>query len=207
MTFYNYARIQDSIPEISVIMPAFNEEKAVGKLIDRTKTILNSITHSYEIIVVDDGSKDQTLNICQEKHVILVHNHYNCGKGYALREGFKLAKGAIIITIDSDGEHRPEEIPLLIKPLLNWVADIALGTRFLNNGGTPITSAINTFGNRFFNFIIRGLTNRHFTDTQCGFRAFKKEAIQKFYLKSSGYDIETEMIIQLALENIKYKET
>lgn len=203
---YNHNSNGSQTPEISVIMPALNEERAVGNLLDRTQELLQKITPNYEIIVIDDGSKDRTLNICQKKQVMIIHNRHNYGKGYALREGFRRARGHIIITIDSDGDHHPEEIPLLLKPLLDGQVDFVLGTRFNLNGRIPVTTAVNTFGNRLFNFLIRQLTHHHFTDTQCGFRAFKKSCLSNLSLESYGYEIETEMIIQLARQNIRYRE-
>jgi len=205
--FYNHNFNGSQNPEISVIMPALNEERAVGNLLDSIQNILQKITFSYEIIVIDDGSKDRTLDICRKKNVTIIHNRYNYGKGYALREGFKQAHGNIIVTIDSDGDHHPEEIPSLLHPILNGKAEIALGTRFAaRNSKIPITTAINTFGNMLFNFLIRRLTNYKFSDTQCGFRAFKRNCLLHFHLESLGYDIETEMIIQIALQNIRYCE-
>ncbi|MHA1277502.1 MAG: glycosyltransferase family 2 protein [Candidatus Helarchaeota archaeon] len=193
-------------PIISVIMPAFNEERAVGGLIDRTKRVLDKITDSYEIIVIDDGSCDSTFNICCKKCVTIIHNQHNWGKGYALREGFRHARGEIIVTIDSDGEHHPEEIPLLVQPIIDGKTEVTLGTRFRNNGNKLVTSVTNTFGNKFFNFVIHWLTNCVFTDTQCGFRAFKKDSLQRLDLQAYGYDIETEMIVKLARYNIPYLE-
>ncbi|MFX1295639.1 MAG: glycosyltransferase family 2 protein [Promethearchaeota archaeon] len=204
--FYNHFSNNTQPPKISVIMPAFNEEKAVGILIDRIQKVLQKVTKNYEIIIIDDGSKDQTLNICREKYVTLIHNRYNWGKGYALREGFKYARGEIIITIDSDGEHKPEEIPLLIQPLLDGKVEVVLGTRFTNNGKILVTSATNTVGNKIFNFLIRWLTNYKFTDTQCGFRAFKRDCLSKLDFQAFGYNIETEMIVKLARHNIPYCE-
>lgn len=203
---YNHSNNGLQIPVISVIMPAFNEEKAVGVLIDRILNVLKQITNNFEIIVIDDGSKDQTLDICREKRVITIHNRYNCGKGYALREGFKLARGDIILTIDSDGEHHPEEIPLIIQPILEGKVEAVFGTRFAQKHKIPITTVVNSFGNKFFNFLIRRLTNRKFTDTQCGFRAFKKACLSKLTLESFGYEIETEMIVKLAQQNIPFCE-
>ena len=206
VALFNHASKDAETPQISVIMPAFNEEHAVGDLIDRTKRILQNITENYEIIVVDDGSKDKTLEICRKKRVITIHNLYNSGKGYALREGFKLARGNLIVTIDSDGEHAPEEIPLLIKPILEGHIDFVLGTRFAQTSNTPVTTIVNLFGNKLFNFLIHRLTNRYFSDTQCGFRAFKRVCLSKLNLNSFGYDIETEMIVQIARQNIPYRE-
>ncbi len=206
VALYNHISNGVKIPQISVVMPAFNEEHAVGDLIDRTERVLQGIRANYEIIVIDDGSKDQTLEICREKHVVTIHNRYNTGKGYALREGFKIARGTVIITIDSDGEHIPEEIPLLLKPILDGKADFVLGTRFAQNPEHPITTTVNILGNKLFNFLIYRLTNRYFTDTQCGFRAFKRACLSKLELKSFGYDIETEIIIQIARQNIPFCE-
>ncbi|MHA1649927.1 MAG: glycosyltransferase family 2 protein [Candidatus Helarchaeota archaeon] len=203
---YNRSSTENQHIKISVIMPAFNEEHVVGQLIDRTHKIIRKITNDYEIIVINDGSKDRTLDICREKNVILIHNHQNWGKGYALREGFKYARGDIIITLDGDGDHHPEEIPRLINPLLEGKADVTLGTRFVNKRKTPVTSAINIFGNKFFNFLIQRLTNRHFTDTQCGFRAFKRNILTQLQFESIGYELETEMIVKIARKNIRYCE-
>jgi len=203
---YNHNSNGFQVPEISVIMPALNEEKAVGNLLDRTQGILQKISPNYEIIVIDDGSKDDTLDICRSKKVTVIHNRHNWGKGYALREGFRQARGHIIITIDADGDHHPEEIPLLLRPILKGQTDIVLGTRFNQNGQFPVTSAINSFGNKLFNFLIHHLTHSKFTDTQCGFRAFKKSCLSALSLESLGYEIETEMIIQLTRQNIPYCE-
>ena len=203
---YNHNFNGSGSPEISVIMPAFNEERAVGHLLDRTQKALLKITPNYEIIVVDDGSHDQTLDICREKHVTIIHNPYNWGKGYALREGFKQAHGDFIITMDSDGDHNPEDIPLLLQPLRAGKIEAVFGSRFMDNRNSPVTTVVNTFGNRLFNFLIRNLTNRKFTDTQCGFRAFNRNCLSTLQLNSQGYDIETEMIVQLARQHTPYCE-
>ncbi len=203
---FNHASKDVKIPQISVIIPAFNEERAVGDLIDQTEHVLQKITGNYEIIVIDDGSQDKTLEICREKHVITIHNLYNTGKGYALREGFKIARGVVIITIDGDGEHNPEEIPLLLKPIFDGNADFVLGTRFAQHLRTPATTVVNLFGNKLFNFLIHRLTNQYFSDSQCGFRAFRRAILSKLNLSSFGYDIETEMVVQIAHQNIPYQE-
>ncbi len=151
---YNRSSTENQHIKISVIMPAFNEEHVVGQLIDRTHKIIRKITNDYEIIVINDGSKDRTLDICREKNVILIHNHQNWGKGYALREGFKYARGDILITLDSDGDHHPEEIPQFFKSFLKGKTDVTLGTRFVNKRKNSLTSALNIFRNKLFNFLI-----------------------------------------------------
>lgn len=203
---YNHHFNGVQIPEISIIMPALNEEKAVGNLLDRTLNTLQKITSNYEIIVIDDGSKDHTLDICRKKHVTIIHNRDNFGKGYALREGFRHAQGDIIITIDADGDHHPEEIPLLYQELKNGNADVVLGTRFNKKNTHLVTTVVNTFGNKLFNFLIKCLTNRGFTDSQCGFRGFQKKYLKNLPIHSKGYSIETEMLIALTKRGARIRE-
>jgi glycosyltransferase involved in cell wall biosynthesis len=203
---YNHNSNGSEPAEISVIMPALNEEKAVGNLLDRTLNSLQKITSNYEIIVIDDGSKDQTLDICRKKHVTIIHNRYNFGKGYALREGFRHARGDIIITIDADGDHNPEEIPLLYQELKNGNADVVLGTRFNKKNNHLVTTVFNTFGNKLFNFLIKCLTNHDFTDSQCGFRGFQKKYLKNLPIHSKGYSIETEMLIALTKKGVRIHE-
>lgn len=203
---YNHNSNGFQIPELSVIIPALNEEKAVGNLLDRTINVLQKITPNYEIIVIDDGSNDQTLDICRKKHVTIIHNRYNFGKGYALREGFQHARGDIIITIDADGDHHPEEIPLLYQSLKTDKADVVLGTRFNFKNNHLVTTAFNTFGNKLFNIMIRCLTNRKFTDSQCGFRGFRRKVLSNLPIHSKGYSIETEMLIALARKGVRIEE-
>ena len=96
---------------LSVIIPVFNEELTVGNVIDRVKAALEQIGLPYEIIVVDDHSHDHSLEVVREHNSKLYSLKQHMGKGYGLRAGFAKAKGDIIITIDSDGSHRPEELP------------------------------------------------------------------------------------------------
>lgn len=206
INLYNHLYGKLKIILISLIMPAFNEEKALGPLLDRTRKVLQNITQNYEIIVIDDGSKDKTLHICREKCVTIIHNQNNWGKGYALREGFKYARGKIIVTMDSDGDHKPEEIPLLIQPIINKSVDVVFGTRFRRKNHQLITSVINTFGNKLFNFLIQCLTNHKFTDSQCGFRAYRNSILKKINFKSNRYSIDTEMLIALTKQSVRMQE-
>lgn len=179
---------------ISVVIPAYNEEKTISNVISETISVMESLKLPYEIIVVDDGSTDDTGQIAARYKATVLSNGKNQGKGYALRKGFQHAQGDIIVTIDSDGAHKPKEIPDLVNPLLNGF-DIVAGSRFLGRRRDSI-SRLNLLGNFLFNITIMILTRKRVTDSQTGFRAFKKEFLQKISLESCSYEIETEITIK-----------
>jgi len=180
---------------ISVVIPAYNEEKTIGNVIYSTISTMENLEKPYEIIVVDDGSNDNTRRIATRYKATVLSNGKNIGKGYALRKGFRCAQGNIVVTIDADGAHNPKEIPDLIHPLVNGV-DIVAGSRFLYNDRKYSTSRLNRLGNLLFNITIMILTGKRTTDSQTGFRAFKKDVLQKLNLESLGYEIETEMTVK-----------
>lgn len=180
---------------ISVVIPAYNEEKTIGDVISNTISAMESLRMPYEIIVVDDGSIDKTKQIATRYKATVLSNGKNRGKGYSLRKGFQHAQGDIIVTVDADGTHKPKEIPDLINPLFNGF-DVATGSRFLGNGRKDSTSKLNRLGNILFNIIIMTLTGKLITDSQTGFRAFKKHVLQKINLESTGYEIETELTVK-----------
>jgi glycosyltransferase involved in cell wall biosynthesis len=179
---------------ISVVIPAFNEEKTIGNVLSETISVMDSLRLPYEVIVVDDGSTDNTRRVASDYKAEVLFNGRNRGKGYALRKGFKHAQGDIIVTIDSDGAHSPKEIPELINPLFNGV-DIVAGSRSLGRRMNS-TSRLNRVGNLLINLPIMVLTRKFVTDSQTGFRAFKREVLQEVDLKSLGYEIETEITVK-----------
>jgi glycosyltransferase involved in cell wall biosynthesis len=152
---------------------------------------------NYEIIVVDDHSYDNSLDAARKHGARLFSLKEHLGKGYVLRAGFAKAKGDIIVTIDSDGSHRPEEIQEVLMPVLKNRADLAIGSRYLNH--KPVaTRKLNAFGVKVFNFLIDLLTGVTITDSQSGYRAMKRDVLKIQHLKSGGYEIETEMLVKTA---------
>ena len=189
---------------ISVVIPAFNEEKTIGNVIEETIRTMESLRMPYEIIVVDDGSTDRTKEIATRYKVNVLSNGRNQGKGYALRKGFTYAQGDIIITIDADGAHNPKEIPDLINPLFNGV-DIVAGSRFLGRERNH-TSKLHMLGNHMINVIVMILTGKRITDSQTGLRAFKREFLKKIGLESYGYEIETEITVKGLKNGFNFQE-
>jgi glycosyltransferase involved in cell wall biosynthesis len=189
---------------ISVVIPAYNEEKTIGNVISETTAAMESLQMPYEIVVVDDGSTDETRQIATQYKAAVLSNGKNQGKGYALRKGFEHARGDIIVVIDADGTHNPKEIPSLITPLFNG-ADIVTGSRFKGYGKYS-TTKLNRLGNIMFNNLIMVLTRKQVKDSQTGFRAFKKEFLQSISLDSRGYEIETELTVKGLKNGFKVQE-
>jgi glycosyltransferase involved in cell wall biosynthesis len=189
---------------VSVVIPAYNEEKTIGNIIEETIQVMDSLGLPYEVIVVDDGSTDRTKEIASRYKAAVLSNGRNQGKGYALRKGFQHAQGSIIVTIDADGSHKPKEIRDLLVPLFNG-ADIVAGSRFLGSGKDH-TSKLHLLGNYLINMTIMVLTRKWITDSQTGLRAFKRDFLQKTSLESKGYEIETEITVKSLKNGFKLKE-
>jgi glycosyltransferase involved in cell wall biosynthesis len=186
-------------PSISVVIPAFNEEKNIDEVLVRAYKTMESYALPYEIILVDDGSRDRTKELASHHKVSIVCNDWNAGKGFALQRGFAHANGDIIITMDADGSHDPEDIPKLILTILKG-ADVVLGTRFGTKDGKESTKRLHILGNNMINFTIFLMTGKRITDSQTGFRAFTRSVLKQIEITSSGYQIESELTVK-ALRN------
>jgi glycosyltransferase involved in cell wall biosynthesis len=190
---------------LSVVIPVFNEEPTVGNVIGRLKSVLQEIGFKHEIIIVDDCSEDRSLEISKSQSVKVYSLKKHMGKGYALRAGFAKAKGEIIATIDSDGSHRPEELPRLLAPILQDKADLVIGSRFLRE--KPVsTRKLNALGVRLFNVLIKILTRTEVSDSQSGYRVIKSEVLKNLSLKSGEYEIESEMLVKTARRGFRVRE-
>jgi glycosyltransferase involved in cell wall biosynthesis len=199
-----YPKMQTDGRMLSVIVPMLNEEHTVGDVIQRLKNVLQKTGFKYEIIVVDDGSKDTSPEIARKQGATVYRLKQHRGKGYALRAGFAKAKGDIIATIDSDGSHRPEELPLLLKPVLQRQVDLAIGSRF--STATSATSRRNQAGNRLFNALIQMLTRSPISDSQSGYRVLTCQVLRSMNLKSDEYEIESEMLVKTVRNGFRIKE-
>ena len=135
---------------LSIIIPVYNEELTIGNIIDRTKKVMQQTGLKIEIIVVDDHSYDKSLEVAKERNVKIFTLKQHLGKGYALRAGFAHAKGDIIVTIDSDGSHQPEELPEVLAPVLEDKADLVIGSRYMNHKKVAARK-LNAFGVKLFN--------------------------------------------------------
>jgi glycosyltransferase involved in cell wall biosynthesis len=192
---------------VSVIIPVFNEEVTIGDIVTRTKNALEKMGCSYEVLVVDDGSDDRSADVAQKRKAHVLRDGHQ-GKGFALRSGFRHAKGEFVVTLDADGSHKPEEIPLVLRPLMADKADFVIGSRFANSedNKTKIPK-INRTGNRLFNDLILYLTGARTSDSQSGFRAIRSSLIKRMKLGSRGYEVESEMLVKALRMGARVAET
>ncbi|MGA3193071.1 MAG: glycosyltransferase family 2 protein [Candidatus Bathyarchaeia archaeon] len=192
-------------PAVSVVIPAFNEGKSIGDVISKVRTALGLSSVPYEIVVVDDGSSDETGIIARSQNVRVVSNWKNRGKGVALRRGFECALGHIIVTIDADGSHDPRDIGKLVRPILDG-ADVVLGCRFLDGQGRETTTRLNVFGNSIINFAIWLVTGKKVRDSQTGFRAFRRKVLQEFGISAEGFQVEAELTVKMLMNGNDVRE-
>jgi glycosyltransferase involved in cell wall biosynthesis len=190
---------------LSIIIPVYNEQSTIGNIIDRVKEAVEQTSLKNEIIVVDDHSHDKSLEFAKRKNVKLYTLKTHMGKGYALRAGFSKAHGDIIVTIDSDGSHRPEELSEVLAPVLQNKADLVIGSRYMNHKKVGARK-LNAFGVKLFNRSIQLLTGLDITDSQSGYRAMKHEVLRRQKLRSGTYEIESEMLVKTAKENFRVAE-
>jgi len=183
--------------KIFAIIPGYNEGKHVGEVIANVKKYVDNI------IVVDDGSKDDTSLAAEKEKVFVLKHIINMGKGAAMKTGcdFALSKAAdVIIAIDADGQHEPAEIPNFVSALEG--ADIVFGYRKLS-GKMPF---VLRFGNWFISKSARLLYGVDLHDTQCGYRAFTSLAYKKIRWRALDYSMESEMIANTGKHKLRYKE-
>lgn len=183
-----------------VIIPAFNEQAAIGMVVEK------SLQYADDVLVVDDGSGDDTSRIAENAGALLLKHPTNYGKGVSLRDAFSQVKGYdIVVTIDGDGQHNPDEIPDLIKPICEGKADFVNGSRYLN-GFEENTPAYRRVGQRVLDIATNITAGTSVTDSQSGFRAFKGSTISCYKFRDPGFGIESEMIADAAENNLKIME-
>lgn len=170
--------------KVSVIIPAKNEEKAIGNVLDRILALGNW----HQVIVVDDGSIDQTGNEARKRGVKVVSHPYAMGNGAAVRSGARNADGDILVFLDADGQHKPEDIPRLLEKL-NSGYQMAVGARVGLKSQAGLHRA---FANKIYNYIASWMTGAKILDLTSGFRAVRANIFKKFlYLLPNGFSYPT----------------
>lgn len=178
----------ESNSKVIVVIPAFNEARFIGS------TVLKAREYAWRIIVVDDGSTDGTAGIAETAGAFVVRHEFNQGKGAALNTGMCTARelGAqVVVTLDADGQHMPEEMNRLLAPVLEGQADIVVGSRYLDN--ISHVPRHRTWGHRVFNLLTQAASGVKVSDSQSGFRAFSAQALEALSFHSSGFSVESEM--------------
>jgi len=186
---------------ITVIIPAYNEETRLPKVLEGIPDFVD------EVIVVDDGSSDGTYEVAKafsekDGRIKAIRLEKNCGKGCAMREGIKHSSGDVVVFMDADGQHRPEEIRNLVEPIVAGEADLVIGARKVEEAGKrPLHRRLS---NIITTRLIRLKLRQYVYDTQSGFRAFSREFLPE--IESDRYEVETEMLIKAAKRGARIKE-
>jgi glycosyltransferase involved in cell wall biosynthesis len=177
---------------ICVIIPTYNESKAIASLINQVHKL------GLKVIIIDDGSNDDTARIALEAGAEVLRNRANFGKGASLIKGYEFAllQGyESVISMDGDGQHSTDDIEAFIQKAKSSDSGIVTGNRMASTSGMPL---IRIATNRFMSWIISLIARQHIPDTQCGFRLLKKEVLQKIDLSTSKYETESEILIKAA---------
>jgi glycosyltransferase involved in cell wall biosynthesis len=191
---------QKPSPYLSVVVPAYNEEATLAQVIEK----LLRLPGLLEVVVVDDCSSDATHAIAERmaaehpQFVRVERHERNSGKTEALRTGFRLTRGEVVIVQDADLEYDPAEIPLVIQPILEERADVVYGSRFLVRRATRVLYFYHYLGNKFLTLLSNLLTNLNMTDIETGYKAFRGEVIRNMRITSSGFGFEVEVTAKVA---------
>ncbi|HIQ32400.1 MAG TPA: glycosyltransferase family 2 protein [Methanothermococcus okinawensis] len=192
--------------DIYVVIPAYNEEKVIRDTLRKLKD-----EGYHNIIVVDDGSRDNTSKIAKEEGVILCRHIVNRGLGGALGTGIRCAleyNPRVIVTFDADGQHDPRDIEKVVKPILYEGYHMVVGSRLMDEKELRNMPLVKRVGNRILNIITYLLGGYLVTDSQSGLRAFSRRAAEVILsnLKSNRYEVSSEFIIIARREGLKFKE-
>ena len=190
--------------QIIVIIPAYNEAQNLKELLPKIPTKIEGM--QVGVLVVDDGSTDETVQAVKEAGCLVVRNNITRGGGAALRLGYDILKNIkpeIVITMDADGQHHPQEIERLVKPILQGTYDFVLGSRIL--GEWERDNRFRFIGLNVFNLIINLLLGTKITDCSSGFRAFKVDLLKAVTLREDQYHT-SELIIDAAKKGARIGE-
>ncbi len=199
-----------SLTQLSVIVPVYNQEIAISALLKKLKEVLNSSLLNYELIVVNDGSSDNTLKILRKEELLdsrlqIISYPRNKGKGYAVKKGIVHTDGDIVLFIDGDLEVSPEAINIYIKELQNY--DLVIASKSLPLSKV-ISPASRKFLSRVFNFYVRIITGLNLKDTQVGLKAAHGDALRAIFslIHTDRYAFDVELLAIASMAKMSIKE-
>lgn len=184
----------------AICIPAYNEENTIAEIIKKSKSF------SDLIVICDDGSDDKTSEIAKKEGATVLKHNSNLGKGAAMKTLFNYSKENNIeamVTIDGDGQFLPEEIPTIIEPILKRKCDVVIGYRFDDDEEMPKYRKV---GNKMLDKVTNLASDLPFRDTQGGFRAYSKNAIEKINFSTTGFGVDSEILVDASKKGLKVIE-
>lgn len=197
--------------KLSIIIPAYNEARTIRRLVE--KILATPFPTDFEVIIVDDHSKDRTYRIAKllnerdlAKRIRLFRNDVNRGKGYSLQQGFRNVTGDIVVVQDADFEYDPAEIPGLMRPILEGHADVVYGSRFLGALRPQGMALANCVANHFLTFLTNLLYGARLTDMETCYKLIRADILKGLSLSARRFDFEPEITSQLLKMKVKIQE-
>ncbi len=191
-----------SFKTLSVVIPCFNEEATLEEIVGR---VLNADTSglSLEVVIVDDGSEDRSFEKAsalsdKDARVKTARQEHNRGKGAAVRTGFEMAGGDIVIVQDADLEYDPREYPKLLEPILSGLADVVYGSRFQSGESHRVLYFWHSIGNRFLTLLSNMMTDLNLTDMETCYKVFRREVLEKITLREDRFGFDPEITAKVS---------
>jgi len=192
---------------VSIVIPCYNEVATLEQVVD---SVLRSPMEPKEVIIVDDGSTDGTSELIrselEQRVARVIFHETNQGKGAALRSGFAVASGDVVVVQDADLEYDPRDYDNLLTPIVEGKADVVYGSRFIGSEAHRVFFFWHYIVNRGLTLLSNVLTNLNLTDMEIGYKAFRREVLQKISIEENGFGFEPEITAKIARLNCRIYE-